>query len=167
MAGFKYVASQEFSRSHGLLSFCFFPPQMLVEPFMRRHTSRREWCSSSGVKVSSPSWPPSSRSPPRQESSSPSMNQNTGNPSVILSVFHSLLLLLPLPPRFSECSGLKWNPEMNLRITHGCLQMAVDVVYQGLLRDYSIGCASQMVMGRRAGGRNNASISSCVLWPER
>lgn len=97
---------------------------------MPRHTSRREWCSSSGVKVSLPSWPPSSRSPPRQESYSPSMNQNTGNPSVILFIFRSLLLLpTTLPLRFTEHSGLKLNPEMNLRITHGCLRMAVDVAY--------------------------------------
>lgn len=60
--------------------------QMLGEQFMPRHTSRREWCNCSGVKVSLPSWPPSSRSPPRQESSSPSTNQNTGKPSVILFI---------------------------------------------------------------------------------
>lgn len=98
----------------------FSPFQMLGEPFMPRHTSRRGWCSSSGVKMSLPSWPPSSRSPPRQESYSPSMNQNTGNPSVILFVLRLLLLLRTTsPPRFTECSGLKLNPEMNRCITHG------------------------------------------------
>lgn len=58
--------------------------QMLGEQFTPRHTSQRKWCSCSGVKVSLPSWPPSSRSPPRRESYSPSTSQNTGNPSIIL-----------------------------------------------------------------------------------
>lgn len=101
--------------------FAVSPPlQMSGELFTPRHTSRRGWCSSSGVKVSLPSWPPSSRSPPRRESYSPSMNQNTGNPFVILFVLRSLLLLRTTsPPRFTERSGLKLNPEMNWRITHG------------------------------------------------
>lgn len=104
-----------------IFSFCCFSPlQMLGELFMPQHTSRRGWCSSSGVEVSLPSWPPSSRSPPHQESYSPSMNQNTGNPSVILFVLRLLLLLRTTsPPRFTERSGLKLNPEINWRITHG------------------------------------------------
>lgn len=60
--------------------------QMLGEQFTPRHTSRRKWCSCSGVKASLPSWPPSSRSLPRLESYSPSTSQNTGNPSVILFI---------------------------------------------------------------------------------
>lgn len=117
---------QEFSRSHGF-SHCAPPPpppQMLGEPFTRRHTSRREWCSSSTAKVSLPSWPPSSRSPPRQESSSPSMNPNTGNPAVILPACRPPLLLVRLYLRASpSISGWKWNPETNLRIAAVCRKL--------------------------------------------
>lgn len=60
--------------------------QMLGEQFTPLHTSQRKWCSCSRGKVSLPSWPPSSRSPPRQESFSPSTSRNTGNPSVILFI---------------------------------------------------------------------------------
>jgi len=62
-------------------------PQMLGEQFTPRHTSQKEWCNCSGVKVSLPSWPPSSRSPLHQESYSPSTSQNTGNQSVIPFIF--------------------------------------------------------------------------------
>lgn len=113
--------SQSLSKVSRFSPFAVFPHlQMSGELFTPRHTSRRGWCSSSGVKVSLPSWPPSSRSPPRRESYSPSMNQNTGNPFVILFVLRSLRLLRTTsPPRFTERSGLKLNPEMNWRITHG------------------------------------------------
>lgn len=60
--------------------------QMLGEQFTPQHTSQKKWYSCSGVKVSLPSWLPSSRSPPRQESYSPSTSQNTGNPAVILFI---------------------------------------------------------------------------------
>lgn len=99
--------------------------QMLGEQFTPRHTSQRKWCSCSGVKVSLPSWPPSSRSPPHQESYSPSTSQNTGNPSIILFILACGTTLLP---RVTERSRFKLNPEMNSHLTHSCLQMAVDEV---------------------------------------
>lgn len=107
--------------------------------------------------MSLPSWPPSSRSPPRRESYSPSMNQNTGNPFVILFVLRSLLLL-----RFDFTSSVRWALRVEIKpgdeLAYHSRQVAVDVAYSGLLRDYSAGGASQTVTGGRAGVWNNASI---------
>lgn len=125
----KHVACT-FDKEFFILSFFF---QMSAEQFTPRHTSQREWCSCSGVKVSLPSWPPSSRSPPRQESYSPSTSLNTGNPSVTIPLFGSQLLLFfffctALLPRVTKHSHFKLDPEMKSHNTGSCLQMAVDEV---------------------------------------
>lgn len=126
---FCQVYTEEAVSLHKLMISFHFTlfPQMLGEQFTPRHTLQRKWCSCSEVKVSLPSWPPSSRSPLHQESYSPSTSQNTGNPSIILFILACSSFSAQLP-RITECSRFKLNPEMNCHLTHSCLQMAVDEV---------------------------------------